>query len=343
MALWLVRAGRFGDRESLALEQGRVLIGWEEMPDLANIAERSELTALLAQVYPDEKPKTRENWESQLWSFIKGIQPNDLVALPLKSRAMIALGRVAGPYEYLGDNPPGAQHTRKVKWLKELPRSAFDQDLLYSFGAFMTVCRIQRNNAEDRVRALLDGKVAAKPKTSTNGEQPADLTAEELEAPPDLEQIAQDQISAFLSRKFRGHDLARLVAAILEAQGYRVRVSPAGADGGVDIIAGQGPLGFESPRLVVQVKSSDSPADVKVLRELQGVMKNFRAEHGLLVSWGGFKSSVEREAAQLFFEIRRWDAADLVEMIQAHYDRLPEALQAELPLKRIWTLVQSEE
>jgi len=36
-------------------------------------------------------------------------------------------------------------------------------------------------------------------------------------------------------------------------------------------------------------------------------------------------------------------AADLVGMIQTYYDQLPEAVQAELPLKRIWTLVQSED
>ncbi len=53
-------------------------------------------------------------------------------------------------------------------------------------------------------------------------------------------------------------------------------------------------MGFGSPRLCVQVKSSPSPADVNVLRGLQGVLQNFHAEQGLLVCWGGFKSSVNR-------------------------------------------------
>ena len=29
-----------------------------------------------------------------------------------------------------------------------MPRTAFEQDLLHSFGAFMTVCNISRNDAE---------------------------------------------------------------------------------------------------------------------------------------------------------------------------------------------------
>lgn len=35
-----------------------------------------------------------------------------------------------------------------------MPRSSFDQDLRYSLGAFMTVCRMARNDAEARVRAM---------------------------------------------------------------------------------------------------------------------------------------------------------------------------------------------
>ncbi len=41
--------------------------------------------------------------------------------------------------------------------------------------------------------------------------------------------------------------------------------------------------------------------------------------------------------------IRLWDADDLVRAVLANYERLPDAMQADLPLKRIWTLVQVDE
>jgi len=338
MSLWLIRAGKHGENENLALEQGLAVIGWNELPDLSKVKTREELFELLQKTYPEEKNKTLQNWLSQIWPFIQVMQKGDLVALPLKNRPVIALGEVAGPYMYRPDLPEGARHTRPVKWMAELPRSSFDQDLLYSLGAFMTVCRIQRNNAEERIRALLAGKPVP-----LKREEPLAAEAEETEAPPDLEQYALDQIFNYIGRKFKGHNLSRLVAAVLEAQGYKVRISPEGPDGGVDIIAGYGPMGFDHPRLIVQVKSSDSPVDIKVMRELQGVMKNFGADHGLLVAWGGFKSSVDKESARLFFDIRLWDAYDLIKNIMANYEKLPEALQAELPLKRIWVLVPTEE
>jgi restriction system protein len=158
----------------------------------------------------------------------------------------------------------------------------------------------------------------------------------------DVEQYARDRIRSFIGRNFRGHELARLVTELMKAQGYQTRMSPPGADGGVDIIAGRGPLGFEPPRICVQVKSSEEPASVNVLRELQGVVRSFGADHGLFVSWGGFKSPVINEARRLYFEIRLWDGGDLVERVLENYDRLPDEVQAELPLKRIWTLVPEE-
>ena len=337
MTLWLVRAGRNGEREQLALDQNLAVIGWDELPDLGQLQDRTELAALLEEIHPDRSAKTRSNWESQIWPFVRVMAEGDLVALPLKTRPSIALGKVMGSYRHRTDLP-GVFHTRPVRWIAERPRSEFDQDLLYSLGAFMTVCRIRRNHAEARVAAMMEGK--APPSAAL---EDADEARSDLEAAPDLELYARDQIRDFISRRYRGHRLTELVAELLAAQGYQVRVSPEGPDGGVDILAGRGPLGFERPRLAVQVKSGEGAADVKVLRELQGVMRNFGADQGLFVSWAGYRGSVPKEAARLFFEIRLWDSDTLVRELQAHYDALPDTVQAELPLKRVWTLVQSDE
>jgi restriction system protein len=268
------------------------------------------------------------------------MQPGDLVILPLKSRSALAVGEVKGSYKFRADLPDNVRHTRPVKWLRtDLPRSALGQDLLYSLGAIQTVCRIQRNNAETRIRAVLstgkDPGFAGKP--TDGGGDDADTVLH------DLERAARDQIQKHIGQHFKGHDLARLVNALLVAQGYRTHASSPGADSGIDITAGRGPLGFDVPRLGVQVKSSDQPLDVKPLRELQGVLKTFGAGHGLLVSWGGFKASVIQEGRKSYFEVRLWDADDLVDAILEHYDALPADLRAELPLKRIWTLVPAED
>jgi restriction system protein len=175
MTLWLVRSGKYGEQEALALDKGLAVVGWDELPDLSSLKTREDLYAALAAAFPDEKGKTLCNWESQLWPFAHIMATGDTVVMPLKTRAAVAVGRVAGPYSFrtdIGD----ARHTRPVEWVKEIPRSAFAQDLLYSFGSFMTVCRVQRNEAEARVTAALNGKsdpaLSGKPIT-TNGDAKA--------------------------------------------------------------------------------------------------------------------------------------------------------------------------
>jgi restriction system protein len=329
MAVWLVRAGARGEDEAFALESDCVVIGWDELPDLSSINSKTEILELVRSIHPEMKEKAISTHTNQIWAFKDRIAVDDLAVLPLKRRAAIAIGKVSGPYEYSTERP---HHRRKVEWIKkDIPRSSFDQDILYSLGAFLTVCQIQRNQAEERIKAVLEGRVTA-------AALPADEASDES-AVPNLELYARDQLVRLIGEKFRGHELARLVDALLEAQGYQTQSSPPGPDGGVDIIAGKGALGFDAPRLLVQVKSSDAPADVRVVRELQGIMRNFGAEQCLFISWGGYRSSVSAETRSLYFQMRLWDSGDLVNALLENYELLPADIQAELPLKRIWVSV----
>ena len=63
----------------------------------------------------------------------------------------------------------------------------------------------------------------------------------------------------------------------------------------------------------------------------------------MLVSWDGFKSSVDKGNASQFFRVRLWDQDNLIDQLLAHYERLDDDLRAELPLKRIWTLANADE
>ncbi len=338
MAIWLVRAGARGQRQEWALDKGQAVIGWNEMGDLSKFNTREDMLDGLRKAYPEVKLAGLYNYRGQLWAFTKRIKIGDLVVLPLKGQDAIAIGKVTGDYKYQPDSPPDARHTREVEWIQQdIPRSRFDQDLLYSLGAFMTVCRIQRNNAEERIKAILEGKA---PPAITSTDEAEEVTDETIGSLLDLADNASTQIRSWIAQKFTGHRLADLVNAILEAQGYVTEVSKPGPDGGVDIIAGRGPMGFDPPRLLVQVKGGDTQQDIKILRELKGIMKDFRAEQGLLVAWGGFKRTVLTNARQDFFELRLWDAGDVVENVLRYYESFPEELKADLPLKRIWVLVQ---
>ncbi|MDT3683411.1 MAG: restriction endonuclease [Truepera sp.] len=338
MALWMVRAGSDGENEDFAIESGVVAIDFRNVGDLSTAKSREDVKGMLRAAYPDDGEATVTNRAGQLWTFASRIQKDDLVALPLKSQPAIAFGRISGPYKYQPGNPPGARHTRPVTWLRtDVPRSSIDQDLLYSFGAFMTVCAIKRNNAEERIRAMVGDRSTPKPPLPEAGDaQP------EAEPEVSIQVVARDRIRARIAHRFKGEDFERLIDAILAAQGYVTARTDAGADGGVDIVAGRGPMGFDPPRLAVQVKSSESPEGESAVRELQGVLRRFNADRGLFVSWGGFKTSVLRRTRELFFEVRLWTADDVIDAIQDNYERLPEEVRVEIPLARMWVLTEAE-
>lgn len=110
-------------------------------------------------------------------------------------------------------------------------------------------------------------------------------------------------------------------------------MSSEGPDGGVDILAGRGQLGFGSPSLCVEVKSGDTPSDRPAVENLLRAVAKFGAQEVHFVSWAGFKSYVHKEMAQSFFRIRLWSQIELLEALFANYERLDDEIKAELPLK----------
>lgn len=342
MSLWLVRAGSAGEYEKKFLEENRIYLTWDGLNhDLSTISEKIELFELLLETYPSVKRATARNWTGQIWPIAKEMQKGDWVVLPSKMKPSIHIAEITGEYVHDSKAQDPYFHYREVKWFAtDIPRSNFDQDLLYSFGAFMTICRISRNDAEERVRQMAKNNWKVVQRPGPKGFE--EMTEAGTETAIDFEELARDEIAKFIIRKFKGHGMARLVEAILKAQGYSTHRSPEGPDKGIDILAAPGPLGFGQPRLCVQVKTSDSAIDRPTLNQLIGAMQNVNADQGLLVSWSGFKSSIDREIPSQFFKVRLWDRDSLIKELLANYDRLDEDIRAELPLKRIWTLTYTD-
>ncbi len=343
MAIWLIRAGTHGEHEQKFIQENRVYVTWDELDEnLAKLTERSELVAALTQRYPDAKPRKISNHASQIWPFAHEMKKGDLVVLPIKSQPAIQIGEITGDYHFESQGPNPYFHWRPVKWIAEaVPRTHFSQDLLYTFGAFLTICRVERNDAERRIAAMRAN--GWKPETIAAVSKTATRLTDEAAEDTDLEVLGRDQIAQLIAAKFKGHDLTRLVEAILKAQGYTTYRSPEGADGGADILAGTGPLGFGAPRLCVEVKSESGPIDRPTVDKLLGAVQKFGANEGLFVSWGGFKSTVQKELATQFFRVRLWTQKEILEQLFAHYDRLDEDMKADLPLKRIWTVAAQDD
>jgi restriction system protein len=304
----------------------------------------------VARTFADKSSAVVANYTGQIWAMRGRVAQGDLLVMPLKTTKQIAIGRVTGGYQYLADEPDlDKRHVVKVDWtITDLPRTSVKQDLLYTLGSAMSIFAPTKNHAVARLEELLRGgtdpgqavfQTAPKITGSTSAPVPDEDDVDEPELHTDIVEVARDQIRAKIAEEFSGHELTALVTAMLEAEGFTCTMSPPGADGGIDIVAGRGLLGMDAPRLVVQVKSGGQIGD-PVVRDLSGVMHDQNADQGLLVAWGGLSKQARATVQGQQFRMRVWTAEDVIDGVLRVYESLPEDIRSRIPLKRVWMLAE---
>ena len=338
MTVWVVRAGDTGAYEQLAVNEGLACIRFSLREDITNFNSRDALRdKLVHEYYTDSTGPAISSAAGQLWNFVNEVQVGDTIVLPRKTPRVVAVGRVTGAYEYRADLD--APHTRRVEWRAvDVPRNAFDQDLLYSLGGLATVFQVRASDAKSRIEQIVTLHLAG---SLSAGLTPTSAGDEEFQL--DLEEQISDRILDRIRQRFSGTKLEYLVASILRASGYNALETRQGPDGGIDVVAGQGDLGFGQPRLCVQVKSGHSAIELAEYNRLQGNIRTYGADHGLLVSLGDFTRTVRNENERSFFEIRLWGPMDLVDKLLETYDALPADIQNDIPLRNRRVLIESTE
>lgn len=117
----MVRAGKEGEQEKLALELSVITIGWNNLPDLSKLSSKDDLEILYQKYHPGSSRNKISNQVRQIWNFVKRIKKNDFVLIPLKTKnsQILSMGIVESDYEYkqIADD---VKHIRHVRWLKEV-------------------------------------------------------------------------------------------------------------------------------------------------------------------------------------------------------------------------------
>lgn len=348
---WVIRSGKYGERDQWALDNGVSGGGWKEFGDLSPFETKEEIALAVGAALPGASASRLANYTGQVYALRARIKPGDLLVMPLKTTNKIALGRVKAGYSFVAsETDPERRHVVKVDWQRtDLPRTAVKQDLLFTLGSAMSIFAPSKNNAVARLEHLLVsgtdpgsggpaiGKAGAAVGTPPTSLSEVDLSVDEPELTADIEEVARDQITVRIAEEFAGHGLATLVTAILSAEGLLCAQAPPGPDGGIDITAGRGPLGLDSPRVLAQVKSG-AQIGSPVVTQLHGVMTTHGADQGLLVAWGGLSKAARDALKNHHLRVRVWEAADVVDAMLRNYDRLPDDIREKLPLRRVWML-----
>lgn len=306
--------------DNLFLKNNVIAIGWPSFGDLSTVtATREAFKERYAQIYSNDKPGAIPTSAGMLYRFIHEIKIGDYVVFPSKVDRMVNIGVVEGEYTYVDSEKEYVQQ-RKVKWLKHLPRTSFTQGALYEIGSAMSLFMV-KNYADEYLSALDKGFKAALDNTD---DDTVGATAE------DIIESTKDYVLKELSRNLKGYALEEFIANLLQAMGYRTKLSPQGGDSGIDITAYKDEL---PPRILVQVKSQDSDIKETTIQSLKGAMTE--GDYSLFVTLSHYTKKAQEYLDKTPI-IKCINGPELVDLILKYYDSLDDKYKDMIPLKMVY-------
>ncbi len=328
-AIWVVRAGK--DRIFLQdfLEKNIVAIGWGEIGDLAHVHGREAINALLKQHFTDYTKSQLAINTGQIHRFRDELVQGFSVVTYDPGDRLYHFGVITGEYKFRPDLTEGLRHTRSVDWTGTIKRDDLTPETKNSLGAISTIFCISEDAAKE-LRNALRGEISV---TAIPAEKLEIVQEAEIEVRKDTEQRALEFLQDRLAQLV-WDDMQELVAGLLRAMGYKTRVSPPGPDRGRDIVASPDGFGFQTPRIVVEVKHRKGTMGAPEIRAFIGGLRH--NDNGLYVSTGGFSREARYEADRANHHVELMDAIDLGRAIVEHYDQMDTETRTLLPLKKIY-------
>lgn len=326
--LWMVRAGEGGYLLDEFLSRGLVAIGWNGIGDLAPLNTSDKIKAALRADDPEYTDAQININAGQIFRFRNEFKKGDHVVTYDRVKRVYSIGEITSDAEY-NLNLFDYHHIRRVKWLQTVQRDNLLPATRNSLGAISTIFELPKEAVAD-IMANLNQTNAA----------PSHAIAATVATAETLEIIKEDTIAKaheFIKDKvlqLNWEQMQELVAGVLRAMGYKTKISSKGPDRGRDIIASPDGLGFEEPRIFVEVKHRGGAMGAPEIRSFVGGLRG--KDRGLYVSTGGFSKEANYEAERASIPITLADADFLVDLIVQYYDQFDTDSKALVPLRKIY-------
>jgi restriction system protein len=315
----------------LLIEMAAVRIGWPDAGDLSELPDdREAFKVHLRERFPENSEGWVANAAGQLLRFRHRMQVGELIVYPQKSDRTVNVGRITGDYAYDAETSSRYPNARSVDWIRAgIPRDQFTQGCLYELGSAMSVFTVKTHDEEILTKTGLPTEIGA-PEESSDKKEPLEVDEPTAER---ISESTRDYILKTFNSELKGHPFAQWCAWLLETLGYTTRVSPPGADGGVDIVATEDPLGVRRPLLKVQCKSGTGAIGSQEVQALNGNLAE--NELGLFIALGGFTGAARRAASSMPM-MRLIESDELLDLTLEHYLDLGEEAKEALQLRRVW-------
>lgn len=329
--MWMVRAGEAGFRFEDFKEGALVSIGWQDLGNVGSLKSREDFNKAVAVSYPSAKKGYVIASAGQIYRFVREIKVGDAVVTYDRSERIYLVGNVLGEYEFAPSLSTEQPNIRRVRWRGKVPRDSLSVSARNSLGAISTLFMVPSDVADEIEGQLIGGKPELKKRDTTEHETVGD------ELVDDLYKDIQSKGFEFIKDKVNlldWEEMQELVAGLLRAMGYKTRISPSGSDRGKDIVASPDGLGFEDPRIVVEVKHRNAAMGSQDIRSFLG--GRHENDKGLYVSTGGFTKDARYEAERGRIPVTLMDLDDLVKSLLEHYEKIDIDMQRLIPLRKVY-------
>jgi restriction system protein len=326
--MWMVRSASGGRLADEFREKGVVAIGWGDVGDLKQCTDKQEILDKVVQCWPDWPSGKQQSSASQLYRFRDKLKSGDRVVTYDSSRRIYHVGTIKGDYKHEPGVVPPFENIHEVAWEATIERDDLSASTRNSLGATLTLFKIPQSAASE-IEQLLKGQRPVA--------EPVDDEEEEEDEAQLLERYREAALEFVKDRVSRLDDreMEELVAGLLRAMGYKTRVSDPGPDRGIDILASPDGFGFESPRIIVEVKHRPNSAmGAKDLRTFLG--GRHAEDKGLYVSTGGFTKDARYEAERAKIPLMLMDLNSLVKSLMEYYEHTDSETRALVPLTRTY-------
>lgn len=322
----MVRAAKGGLLADEFVDKKVIAIGWSDLGNLTAYQDKAALISAYKRGWPGGPEGRALNAASQLIRFRDELAIDDKVITYDSSSRNYHVGVIIGGYRYSESSIPPYNNVRDVRWEGSVDRDQLSVTTRNTLGSTLTLFRVPDAAAEE-IERLRKGQAVSPPPALD------DEVAEEENLLETYRTEAFEIIKDRLNR-LSWDDMQELVAGLLRAMGYKTKVSDPGPDRGVDIMASPDGFGFESPRIMVEVKHRNSTIGAEQIRSFLG--GRHKDDKGLYVSTGGFSKEARYEAERAGIPLMLLDIDALVKSILRNYESMDLDTQKLLPLKKIY-------
>jgi predicted Mrr-cat superfamily restriction endonuclease len=313
--IFFVRSN-YGTYTPQFLKGGYVGIGWLVKTDLSHIITRDELYPLYKKNYPEDISNIVIGQQvGQISRFLLEIQKNDYVLSQSVNSDHIHYGIVTSDYYYDPAEADGCPypHRKKIKWIDELPRSAFSVPFQNTIRSSLSVFYVSQTF--DFFNVI---------------DKPELAPLKERHSRTDYHKVILERVLELDATEFE-----LLITHLLAAIGFEAEHTGRSGDGGVDAKGELDIAGMAKIKVFVQAKRYQPD---KVIRSsyVKALRQSIpRDGQGTFITTAQYDKHCKEIALDSNFQrIGLINGNQFVDLLTEHWEDIPDDFQKKLGLKK---------